>query len=182
MLHSVWYHTAIIDLFRPFVGRDLTLQSFSTPDSTPEMVCEASLTQLKSLLVVYRLSQPSALYSMLWHTSLLYVGNSVLGKSSPDVDWRFYFDICVASYLELSCCYRITSGFLQGLVVIGVRNGLVEKSEAKHILDQLTRKSQHLHAPSSAVSAHIVDLELAITDNANAQIDALAGALSQIRV
>lgn len=69
---SIWVHTVIVDIFRPFVSKYLTLRSFAgTTDNTPDAIYEASLTQLQRLVVEYWQSQPAARYSLLWHVRAL---------------------------------------------------------------------------------------------------------------
>lgn len=160
--------------------RGFLLQTFAAANSTPEAICEASLMQLKSLVVEYRHWQPSALYCILWHTALLYIGNAVLGSPPNNADWRFYLDLCVNTYLQLFPCYRIAAGFLQGLIFIAVKNGLLNKMEAKNILTHLSLKGRQLQAPTNATSTHIVDFELALTDKSSAQIDVLAERIEQL--
>lgn len=99
------------------------------------MACALSIEQLRSLVVEYHHFQPSAAYSILWHTSLLYIVNSRLEHDKP-TDWRSYFNLCVSSYLRLLVCYPIAAGFLQGLLSIGVRNGAITTTEAKKVLAQ----------------------------------------------
>lgn len=43
-----------MDLFRPFLGLKLKLNTFSTEDSSPEAVFVASLNQLKRLTLIFR--------------------------------------------------------------------------------------------------------------------------------
>lgn len=169
-----------MDIFRPYVLRDLTLQTFSAESGTPEAICEASLNQLKCLVVEYRQWQPSALYSILWHTSMLYIGNAVLSKPWSNADWRFYFGLCVNAYLQLFTCYRIAGGFLQALIFIAVKNGLVSRAEAKNIVIQLGVKGTVLQAPPSVHSTHIVDFELALTDKSSSQIEMLAEKIGEL--
>ena len=154
-----------MDIFRPYVSRDLILQTFSAENGNPDAICEASLNQLKCLVVEYRQWQPSALYSILWHTSMLYIGNAVLNTPSSCADWRFYFDLCVNTYLQLFTYYRIAAGFLQALLFIAVKNGFITTMEAKNILTQLGVKGRVLQAPPSVSSTHIVDFEQALRTN-----------------
>ena len=114
VLH-IWLHTNILNIFRPFISKGAALRTFTT-NSTPEAISEASLMQLKYLVVEYWQSQPSAQYNILWHPSLLYIGNAVLQNPRSTVDWRFYFDLCLDAYLQLYTCYQVAAGFLQGYV------------------------------------------------------------------
>lgn len=79
----IYFHTAVLDLFRPFPYQrpetPFRLTSFFPADNpTPEGVCNASVNQLKHLILVFRSRYPCATFTMLWQNALLYVANACL--------------------------------------------------------------------------------------------------------
>ena len=168
----MWYHTTIIDTLRPFRIRPGSKQWVDATRQTPTAICEASLNQLKSLAVTYRYNQPSSLYSILHHTSLLYIGNAVLGPRNQ-ADWRFFWDLCVSTYIELYTCYRICAGFLQGLLELAINNHYIHLDEGRAVLGRLIAKGKTFNAPVKFKSAHLIDFELALSHpgSGSAQIE-----------
>jgi hypothetical protein len=90
---SIFFHAAVIDLFRPLhvqydsKGLDLSipsdrrlfkLKSFSSADSSTSTISAASEHQLQRLLLLYRAAFPSAEFSILWQTAPLYVANAAI--------------------------------------------------------------------------------------------------------
>ncbi|KAJ0108827.1 c6 transcription factor [Diaporthe amygdali] len=78
----IYFHTAVLDLFRPFPYQrpetPFRLDGFDTDEPTPEGLCNASVNQLKHLILVFRSRYPCATYSMLWQNALLYIANACL--------------------------------------------------------------------------------------------------------
>lgn len=78
----IYFHTAVLDLFRPFPYQQpetpYKLDNSAADDPTPESVCNASLNQLKHLILVFRSRYPCATLTMLWQNALLYVANACL--------------------------------------------------------------------------------------------------------
>lgn len=80
----IYFHTAILDLFRPFPYQrpetPFRLDNFpaDSDNPTPEGVCNASVNQLKHLILIFRSRYPCALFTILWQNALLYVANACL--------------------------------------------------------------------------------------------------------
>ncbi|KAG6355116.1 hypothetical protein INS49_004197 [Diaporthe citri] len=78
----IYFHTAVLDLFRPFPYQrpetPFRLDKFPADNPTPEGVCNASVNQLKHLILLFRSRYPCATYTMLWQNALLYVANACL--------------------------------------------------------------------------------------------------------
>ncbi|KAI3399117.1 hypothetical protein diail_7696 [Diaporthe ilicicola] len=81
ILH-IFFHTAVLDLFRPFPYQQpptpFMLDHCEAEDATPEAVCNASVNQLKHLILVFQSLYPPATVSMLWQNALIYVANACL--------------------------------------------------------------------------------------------------------
>lgn len=78
----IYFHTAVLDLFRPFPYQTpetpFRLDNFPADNPTPEGVCNASVNQLKHIILLFRSRYPGATFTMLWQNALLYVANACL--------------------------------------------------------------------------------------------------------
>lgn len=78
----VYFHTAVLDLFRPFPYQQpetpYKLDNSPADDPTPQGICNASVNQLKHLILIFRSRFPCANFTMLWQNALLYVANACL--------------------------------------------------------------------------------------------------------
>jgi hypothetical protein len=73
----MWLHMGILEVFRPGIlkwSRMSPLKTFSSIETTPELVCVASVDQLKALIDDHSLST----CSLLWLPALKYLANSML--------------------------------------------------------------------------------------------------------
>jgi hypothetical protein len=179
VLH-IWYHTAVMDIFRPFLGKKLKLTTFSTTDSSPEQVFVASLEQLKRMAVEYRISQLSATHSILWHDALLYVANAVI-NDTRDPDWQFYFTMCLWGYIKLYPSFQVAGGILQSLLYLAISLERIDLQTARQILFHLRLRGGH-HQVMDTTSATKVDLGLAVTDHDAAQAETLAKKMNDLEL
>lgn len=182
LLRSLWFHAAILDIFRPFLRDDKAkktrLTTFSSRRSSAEAAFKASVNQLKRLIVVYRSQYQSSAYTILWHTALIYVANAVL-KDTGDPEWHFYFLHCVYGYESLRKSYRLAEAIGRALLAMTLRNGDITGLEARTILQQL--KQRGLDHPSGDIRATFMgDLELALTNPGEAKVETLAGQFEDV--
>ncbi|KAG7137654.1 hypothetical protein HYQ45_005060 [Verticillium longisporum] len=182
MTFHLWFHAAILDIFRPFLRDDKAkktrLTTFSSRKSSAEAAFQASVNQLKRLIVVYRSEYQSSAYTILWHTALIYVANAVL-KDTGDPEWRFYFLHCVYGYESLRKSYRLAEAIGRALLAMTLRNGDITGLEARTILQQL--KQRGLDHPSGDIRATFMgDLELAMTNPGEAKVETLAGQFEDV--
>ncbi|KAG7123089.1 Nitrogen assimilation transcription factor nit-4 like protein [Verticillium longisporum] len=182
MTFHLWFHAAILDIFRPFLRDDKAkktrLTTFSSRRSSAEAAFKASVNQLKRLIVVYRSQYQSSAYTILWHTALIYVANAVL-KDTGDPEWRFYFLHCVYGYESLRKSYRLAEAIGRALLAMTLRNGDITGLEARTILQQL--KQRGLDHPSGDIRATFMgDLELALTNPGEAKVETLAGQFEDV--
>ncbi|KAH6707255.1 hypothetical protein VD0002_g8150 [Verticillium dahliae] len=182
MTFHLWFHAAILDIFRPFLRDDKAkktrLTTFSSRRSSAEAAFKASVNQLKRLIVVYRSQYQSSAYTILWHTALIYVANAVL-KDTGDPEWHFYFLHCVYGYESLRKSYRLAEAIGRALLAMTLRNGDITGLEARTILQQL--KQRGLDHPSGDIRATFMgDLELALTNPGEAKVETLAGQFEDV--
>ncbi|KAM0718419.1 hypothetical protein Q7P37_005489 [Cladosporium fusiforme] len=170
----MYLHSSIMDIFRPFLDRNLTLTTFSSPDATPNAVFLASLTQLKHLGLEFYVNFPEALYSCQWQHACLYIANAAV-RNISNPDSRFYYLFSLQGYLNLTATYPFTRMVFTSLLTMGVRSGNLTLMTAKGLYDQMiavTTKSRSSLAFGNGKL--VVDLETALTHVSAAQMDVLA--------
>ena len=177
-LISIWFHTAVMEIFRPFYGKGGSLKAFGTHHGTPEVIFWSSLTRLERLALAYRQNHPSASSSIFWHLSLLFIGNAVL-RHPTGPTWYFNFQLCVYAYADLSGSFRVAEGFLRALLYMAVQRKLISSSEAREVINRLPYEgASDVTGVSGKTprirSSHIADLELALQDHAVSQVTDLA--------
>lgn len=174
---SIWLHVAVLDIFRPFVKRSLSgeleLRTFAAQGSSPADAFNASVEQLKHLIIDYRSHFESSAYTILWQTALTYVANAVL--VSKDANWRLYFLLCIYGYESLRRPFRVSEAIGTSLLSMMFRDdGDISADEARKLL--LALKSRGLRPISGEVRAtFMADMELAMSDPEAARVENLAG-------
>ncbi|KAK8013763.1 hypothetical protein PG991_009356 [Apiospora marii] len=176
ILH-MWFHAAILDIFRPFLKRNedenLRLRTFSAVDRTPLAAYMASVNQLKHLIVHFRSNYEASTCTLLWHTAMTYVANAML-RDSQDPEWYQYLLLCLYGYETLRRPFRVAEAIGRALLTMMLRDKKITSAEAhgvlRHIEERGLSYSKHeLRAPFMG------DLELAQIDSAGAAMEKLAG-------
>ncbi|KAI1259243.1 hypothetical protein F5Y18DRAFT_314482 [Xylariaceae sp. FL1019] len=183
----IWLHAAILDMFKPFVNdpvlRARRLQTFTAGDSTPDILCKASLEQLKRLVIKYRTRHIESTYSILWHTGLIYLANGVLSLGDPD--WHLYLLLCIYAYERLNRPYRIAEVVTQGLLAVALRDTDMTSNEAKQLMLELRehgleRVKGDLRGQLRAT--FMVDLDLALANPEAAMAENLANNFEELAI
>ncbi|KZL78030.1 N-terminal fungal transcription regulatory domain-containing protein (zinc finger protein) [Colletotrichum tofieldiae] len=176
IIFHIWFHAAILDIFRPFIRSPRhqrhRLKTFSARRASPDAAFNASVSQLKQLVVRYRCNYESSTYTLLWQSALIYVANAVLHETQ-DPEWRFYFLTCIYGYEGLRKSYRIAEVITRGLLTMTLRDGDISGKEARHLLKQI-REAEKSHAKEDVRATFMVDLDLAMTDPDAARVENLA--------
>ncbi|KAK2004234.1 hypothetical protein LX36DRAFT_596341 [Colletotrichum falcatum] len=188
ILH-IYYHLAVLDLMRPLTrhggGATMLLWPFASEKATPDAVQAASVNQLKKIILHYRKTYPEPLYSLLWHSALLYLANAVLQEvvvSGQNSEWRIYFHLCLTFYQTLYRGYRLVGEIAQSLLSMAVEKGVMETREAVAIMEDLQMRGKHHRVPDQKMVQLIVDLDTAMTDPSAAYVETLAQRFRQIQV
>ncbi|PNY25245.1 N-terminal fungal transcription regulatory domain-containing protein [Tolypocladium capitatum] len=173
---SLWFHAAVLDIFRPcvqgFSQSRRRLWTFSSPGSSPAAVCAASVAHLKRLIIDYRLNYESSTYTILWHTALVYVANAILHNTKEE-GWFCYFLLCVYGYERLCRSWRVTEAIFKGLLSMTLRNGDISSLTARKILRDLQGNSL-VRVPGRIRATFMIDLDLALSDPGSATAENLA--------
>ncbi|KAK4082759.1 uncharacterized protein Triagg1_1649 [Trichoderma aggressivum f. europaeum] len=174
VLH-IWFHTAVLCLFKPCIQQlgIARLRTLPKSISSPELVYAASISQLKQLVVNYRLHFASSTYTILWHTALIYLTNEILSTPKDD-DWLFYFLLCVYGYEQLRRSWRVTASISRALLSMALRKGGITSSTARRIMKDL--QSDNFRKKFGEIRAtFMADLDLAATDPSSATVEKQAG-------
>lgn len=175
---SVWLHSAILDIFRPFIGPTNTtafeLKTFSSGISSPVIVRDASLEQLKRLIVIYRFNYRPSTYSMVWHTALLYVANAMLQQTDKE-DWLIYLLLCLYGYEGLGKSFRVAEAMARGLLSMAMRNGHLSGDHSRRIMADFQRRKLWDHVKGEIRATCMLDLDLAMSQPYAATAEKLAG-------
>lgn len=177
----MYYHCAVLDLFRPFLGRSTAhgLVSFSSPDSHPSQVFAASLKQLKRLVLVLHLHRPPAERSSFLLSNLIHLLGGLL-HNVDDGEWKFYFALCLALGSQLGVSFGAVAPVIQGSLVMAVRRGALTNTEALELSKTYVPAAP---APEKAESVRFVlDFDLAMTARQDAVADALARAFDDLQL
>lgn len=173
---SIWLHAAVLDIFRPYINDRIKtarrLHTFPSGISKPEIIYEASVSQLKRMIIDYRLNYKSSTYTILWHTALIYVANAVLQEKDSE-GLLFFFLLCVYGYERLRRSWRVTESITAGLLSMIMRRGDISGDMARKIMSDLKQKSLG-QMPGKIRATFMVDLDLAMSDPSSATAENLA--------
>ena len=165
----MFFHAAVMDIFRPFLRREAQLKTFPALDSSPDAVFTASLNQLKRLALIYRSNYSQASYALQWHHACLYIANAVLDEPT-NPEWHSYFMLCIYGYLDLSISFRTASLVLKGLLAMAVEKGAMSIAEAR---DVLSLRGEHEDKMLEIRAPIVVDQTRALTDFNASQLEVL---------
>ncbi|KAK3937143.1 hypothetical protein QBC46DRAFT_393363 [Diplogelasinospora grovesii] len=190
----IWYHTAVLDLFRPFLDspQPLKLATFSYIDSTPRAVFGASVSQLKRLIYIYRSTYEVADFSALYQSGLLYLINAILEDVNKwelfsENEAKFYFYLCIRAYELLALHVPVIGvGIVGGIYSIALKrfrnDSRIPKdvdfpSHALSILQRIQKRSKKamLRDSKGIKSEYPIDLKAAQENLEAASMEKLAG-------
>ncbi|KAM0342552.1 hypothetical protein ACHAPU_009404 [Fusarium lateritium] len=118
--HSIWYHTAIINIWRPFLEAESN--EFARRDSVDNAAYDASVKQLKRLLYSYRTRFESTHQTMFITPGLITLINEVFRKPNAS-DAQFWFILASRGCLSIAAWCKGVRGIIEGLMTVGRRNG-----------------------------------------------------------
>ncbi|VTT73837.1 unnamed protein product [Fusarium fujikuroi] len=173
----MWFHYAVLDIFRPFaqVHQNYKLQSFSSPNSTPQTIFSASLNQLKRLTLLYQIH-----YMPYINTSLIHIANTIC-KETNDPTLKFYFLLYIRYWQHLYISYPIFREIAQAFLTMAMNNGLITNREAKGLMAEVKEQGRHHELSHVGISTTlIVDFDLAMTNRGKADVQAVAQKFEEV--
>ena len=158
----MWFHAAILDIFRPHAVGETRgsrhLRTFSDRSITPNSVCAASVAQ-------------SSAYTMLWHTALIYVINTIL-NSAKEGNWYSDLLVCIYAYESLGRSWRVSDSIAKGLLTLAMQKSDIPSLTARRILSDIEKDPDRIPQPIRAT--FMGDLNLALSDPGRASMEHLA--------
>jgi hypothetical protein len=165
----------VLDIFRPFLGLNLQLQSFGEQQYTPESIFTASVHQINHQVLIYPVIHASTSF-IFWFGALVQAANAAM-TTLQDPDSQQMFLVCLIALHDLSPCFPIMSTALRGFLSIVTRRGDINKANARHLYDRLHRQHAQHGLPersSEASGAFVIDLAAALQDPASLTAGQLA--------
>lgn len=179
----MWLHAAILDIFRPFIKREAEpapLRTFSAPGSNAREAYQASVNQLKHLVVHFRLHYESSTCTMLWQPALIYVANAMI-QDVATPQWRVYFLACFYGLEALRRPFRVSEAIGRGLLTMVMRDDKLSSSTAREALGHLRQRGLS-DLPGDIRATFMGDLELAQTNPGAANMENLAAGFEDMAV
>jgi hypothetical protein len=114
----------------------------------------------------------------------MYTSNAVI-KDKRDPDRRFYFMACIKSYSNMYTCFDVIESVVQGLLAMGMTNGLIGLVEANRLILELQAKRPHLGPETKSAlrrvkGSFIIDRDLALRDKTAATVDTMVDKFEEI--
>ncbi|KAI1655065.1 hypothetical protein F4813DRAFT_382260 [Daldinia decipiens] len=190
MLH-LYYHCTVMELLWPFLqqsaNKELKMKHLTTTAAIKD-IHESSVNQLKRLALIYCINFSNACSSTLWHIALLYLSNAMLcetmrsGKLRNPECW-FYFMLCMTGYENIiDGSFQVAEVTMLGLLSMALRNGFLSAPEANTILNDMRKIGQRYDSQFTVRASFMVDLELAMTNPREAQVQTLASAFHELAI
>jgi hypothetical protein len=169
ILH-LWLHSAILDIFRPFLRNEITFESqkrlktFTTADATPDSAYNASVEQLKQLILSNTAEVGSSSYNIIWQTALLFSANAML--RSKDEDRLEYFLLCLYSFRATRHSFRVTVSIAQAILSTAMQQGEISGTLASMIIADLRARAPEGQEPGeeAAAAPTLAELDSVVLD------------------
>ena len=180
---SMWFHCAVLDIFRPFVQtqQDYRLRSFNSQDCTPKTISAASMNQMKRLALLYRTQKMPNSYMPYINISLVHIANTICKETPHDLTSKFYFLLCIRYWQHLYVGYPFFSHVVQAFLTMAINNGLMSNREAKTLMAEVLTGGKHHELAHEGIQTNfIVDFDLAMTNPDEAGVQAVAQKFEEV--
>ncbi|KAM0553401.1 hypothetical protein ACHAPJ_007415 [Fusarium lateritium] len=173
VLHA-YFHIIILDLFRPFteVTETMRLKSFSSQDSSPKAVFDASLRQLQRILLDYATNYDPRFYNFTLNGAVLHIIYVAL-QSKDTLDWQFNLALGMGWMKEIFVRFAVIGKVAQAYMAIGMGSGMISNEEAREFMEELQRRGRH-HNLAEVAASCVVDFEVAMTSKHDGRAQDLA--------
>ncbi|KAK8869271.1 conidial development fluffy [Apiospora arundinis] len=156
LIFHMYLHTIILTIFRPFLlgpQRDQKLRIFTSADSSPGTIYEASITQMKQIVLQHHLDYPGKLFPNFAFAGYIHLCSAIAGTASSinsnamnksqRREQQFYFDICMCHFLNAYLQHELALPVAQGLLYMALQSNLIRASKARKILNQFQERGEH---------------------------------------
>jgi len=173
---SIWFHTIILDLWRPSLDTFQPVRLRSLPTAATRwlvIVYDASVRQLKRLVYLYRKRFESRNPTMLVTFGYKYLLNEVIGNSAAP-ESQFYFIVALRGYLHLARWSYAMCGMARAFFSMGSRTGIIQRFGAEALRHEIQSAAAGLGVEAVYSSSYPIDLELADDDMEGGNMESLA--------
>jgi len=181
---SVWFHTVILDLWRPPLDTFNFIRLRSVPTFATRwlvIVYEASARQLQHLVYLYRRRFELTNPTMLVTHGYKYLLNEVIGNSeAPEA--QLHFTVALRGYMHLAQWSYAMCGIARAFFRMGVRAGIIHRFGAEAMQDEIQRAAVSLGGHVEYSSSYPIDLELADADVEGGSMESLANEFRRVEV
>ena len=175
LIASIYLHAIITDLFRPLLHCGLSsapLHTTKANKTTPQAAYDASIGQMKRLLLSHRTDMGPEVLSIFWQSCVIYVSNAVIHGGDDQQERQFYVNLGLTGLQELYLSYRVSGRIAKAIAGMAIRNGVLDKGQVIQIRKRLEETAMRFgletQTQTQMVGKWIVDLDLAVTDSAGA--------------
>ncbi|KAI1376755.1 hypothetical protein F4677DRAFT_459573 [Hypoxylon crocopeplum] len=212
MIHLYYHCTVMElfwPFLQQFGERPIKVNCLTTPTAITKHIHKASVNQLKKLVLIYCINFDKACSSTLWHVTLLYLANAMLCETMRSGNLRdpecwFYFMLCMTGYENmwyyvayihspalftlfdyahgLYASFQVVEVTMLGLLSMALRNGFLSTPEANTVLNDMRSIGKRYDVKFTVRASFMVDLELAMTNPREAQVQTLANAFHELAI
>ncbi|KAF4993424.1 hypothetical protein FGRMN_6512 [Fusarium graminum] len=178
ILHT-WYHTAIINIWRPFLEAESN--EFSRQDSVDNAAYDASVKQLKRLLYSYRTRFEATHQTMFITPGLIALINEVFRKPHAS-DAQFWFILAARGCLSIAAWCRGVRGIIQGLMTVGRQNGTFKREgwAGNVMVEDIQSTTQSLVQDGAYDSVYPINFDSVSENIQDIGMEALAGEFKRL--
>jgi len=156
------------------------MRSFTSRDSTPKAIFNASLKQLRQIVFEYRTLLPYKLQSLWLNAAALHVGTTLL-RGTDHPAWRSYFSLCMGYWKTGVHKYPVFSQVIPANLCIAVNMGAITSSEA-YTLGEEYKVLGRFYESAEVATCCIMDFEHAMSDMEGTRIHELAQRFDELTI
>ncbi|KAI9151383.1 hypothetical protein HJFPF1_08585 [Paramyrothecium foliicola] len=173
VLHT-YYHITILDLFRPFLEspKPIQLRSFSSQDSSPKAVFDASFRQLQRVLFDCAANYDPRFFNFTMSAAVLHT-IYILFQNKDTLEWDFNLSLSMSWLKELFVRFAVMGKVAQAYMTLGMDSGMITSAGAQAFMEDLHHCGRQHNLADVAVSC-IVDFEVAMSSKSGGRAQQLA--------
>ncbi|KAF5573664.1 nitrate assimilation regulatory nirA [Fusarium pseudocircinatum] len=178
-MFCIWYQTAVIDMWRPFLGRRSYEDAGGSELATATH--EASVHQLKRLVYLYRKRFESTNLTMFITPGLLTLINEVF-RNPGTSDAQFYFMLAARGCLSIASWCKGLRGITEGLMTIGWQNGTFKREgwTNNSMIEDIRATTRALNQEGTYSSLYPINLDSTSESMDEIGMEALAGEFQRL--
>ncbi|KAF2164523.1 hypothetical protein M409DRAFT_56365 [Zasmidium cellare ATCC 36951] len=134
---SMSFHSMVMELFRPFLGRKLRLAWFPYPGTAPEEVFVSSANRMVELFRFYhtKFKDTSFAHTITWLIAPVYTAHiSLKGVADTFDQRRLDFQLCADALMGLGVVAPMKESIVRGIMNMAIQGGLFDVRESKKVL------------------------------------------------